>query len=268
MIWEWSTIRGELRPGSLFVAMQGGTADGNRFIESAIQQGAVAVVTDSAAAFDRIRRDDCRSLALVEVEHGRRALAQISANFFGHPERKLKLSGVTGTNGKTTTAFLLDAMLNHQGARRFWSGRSSITWPALVKPSPHTTPESRDLLELFAEGVRAGATEAVMEVSSHALHQGRTSGLPFEVAIFTNLTRDHLDYHGTMESYFEAKRMLFDGSQVAPPRFAVINLDDAYGVQMAEAALSAGRKSSPMGFSVAPFAPATSSCPLRECSFR
>ncbi len=147
---------------------------------------------------------------------------------------------MTGTNGKTTTAFLLDGMLNHHRRKTVLVGTIEYHVAGAVKPSPHTTPESRDLFELFAEGVRAGATEAVMEVSSHALHQGRTSGLPFDVAIFTNLTRDHLDYHGTMESYFEAKRMLFDGSQGAPPRHAVINLDDAYGTQMAEAALSAG----------------------------
>ena len=109
-----------------------------------------------------------------------------------------------------------------------------------IRPSPHTTPESRDLLELFRQGVDAGASEAVMEVSSHALDQERTFGLNFDVAIFTNLTQDHLDYHGTMEQYFAAKRKLFDGRQGRAPRAAILNQDDPYGRQLREIAASAG----------------------------
>jgi UDP-N-acetylmuramoyl-L-alanyl-D-glutamate--2,6-diaminopimelate ligase len=226
-------------PGSLFVAMQGGTTDGNRFIASAVKQGAVAVATDSAAAFDRATRD-FPQLAMVEVAHGRKALAGISANFFGHPEKQLALCGVTGTNGKTTTAFLLDAMLNHVQRETVLVGTIEYHVAKQVRSSPHTTPESRDLLELFAEGVRLGATEAVMEVSSHALEQGRVWGLPYDVAIFTNLTRDHLDFHGTMERYFAAKRSLFDGRNGVAPRVAVVNVDDPHGLQVAEAARNAG----------------------------
>ena len=228
-----------VHPGSLFVAMQGASADGNRFIESAIKQGAAAVVSDSTLAIDHASQT-FPQLALIEVEHGRQALAQIAANYFGHPEAQMALSGVTGTNGKTTTAFLLDSMLNRYGRKTVLVGTIEYHVAGTIMPSPHTTPESRDLMELFAEGVAAGASEVVMEVSSHALDQGRVFGLNWDVAIFTNLTRDHLDYHGTMEKYFAAKRILFDGSRGPAPRVAVVNLDDEYGVQIAEAARAAG----------------------------
>ncbi len=226
---------------SLFVAMQGGTTDGNRYVAAAVKEGAAAVVTDSAATFDAAARDFPR-IALIEVAHGRKALAGLAANFFGNPEDKLELSGVTGTNGKTTTAFLLDAMLNHVGRKTVLVGTIEYHVANEVRPSPHTTPESRDLLELFAEGVNRGASEAVMEVSSHALAQGRVWGLNYDVAIFTNLTRDHLDFHGTMEKYFAAKLSLFDGSNGAVPRVAVINCDDVFGLEIAEAAHDAGVK--------------------------
>jgi UDP-N-acetylmuramoyl-L-alanyl-D-glutamate--2,6-diaminopimelate ligase len=225
--------------GSLFVAMQGGTTDGNRYIVTAVKQGAVGIATDSSSAFDAAARD-FPQLSIVEVEHGRKALAGLAANFFGHPESKLALSGVTGTNGKTTTAFLLDAMLNHVRRKTVLVGTIEYHVASEVRPSPHTTPESRDLLELFAEGVNRGATEAVMEVSSHALAQGRVWKMAYDVAIFTNLTRDHLDFHGTMEKYFLAKRSLFEGGNGAVPRVAIINSDDVFGLEIAEAARDAG----------------------------
>ncbi|WP_446744078.1 UDP-N-acetylmuramoyl-L-alanyl-D-glutamate--2,6-diaminopimelate ligase [Silvibacterium acidisoli] len=224
-------------PGSLFVAMQGGTTDGNRYAAAAIHSGAAAVVTDSEATYREIENSNAE---LVLVAHGRRALAQVSANFFEHPEETLALSGVTGTNGKTTTAFLLDAMLNHAARKTVLIGTIEYHVAGAVRSSPHTTPESRDLLALFREGVDAGATEAVMEVSSHALAQARVYGLAYDVAIFTNLTRDHLDFHGTMEDYFAAKKKLFDGSELRAPRVAVINGDAAYGAQLAEAARKVG----------------------------
>ena len=227
------------RACSLFVAMQGGTTDGNRYIASAMERGASAVVTDSAMAFQDTAAKHPQ-IAVAEVVHGRSALAVIAANYFGHPEKKLALSGVTGTNGKTTTAFLLDAMLNSVGRKTVLVGTIEYHVAGEVVESPHTTPESRDLLELLAKGVSAGATEAVMEVSSHALEQRRVWSLPFDVAIFTNLTRDHLDYHGTMEAYFAAKRMLFDGSNGAVPRVSVINADDTYGAELAIQAREAG----------------------------
>ncbi len=228
-------------PGSLFLAMQGETTDGNRFIGKAIEQGAAAVVTDSAAVFvDTARRHPEIAVAEVPAGGGRRAMAVIAANFFGHPERSVALCGVTGTNGKTTTAFLLEAMLNAAGRKTVLVGTIENHVAGAVRPAPHTTPESRDLLALMRKGLDAGATEAVMEVSSHALAQGRVYGLAFDVAIFTNLTQDHLDYHGTMEHYFAAKRALFDGALGVPPRVAVINIDDAHGVELAAIARQAG----------------------------
>lgn len=238
--------------GSLFVAMRGGTTDGNQYIEKAIEAGAAAIMTDSAEAFDETARKHPK-LALAQVAHGRRALALTAANFFSHPERQLELSGVTGTNGKTTTAFLLDAMLNHAGRKTVLVGTIEYHVAGVVQPSPHTTPESRDLLALLREGVDAGATEAVMEVSSHALEQGRVYGLGFDAAIFTNLTRDHLDFHGTMDNYFAAKRRLFDGSLQRPPRVAVLNIDDPYGAELALTAREAGSEIFSYGMGVGEF---------------
>ncbi len=217
-----------------------------------IERGASAVVTDSAMAFQDAAVK-YPQIAVAEVAHGRRALAAVAANFFEHPEKKLALSGVTGTNGKTTTAFLLDAMLSSIGRKTVLVGTIEYRVAGVMAESPHTTPESRDLLELFAKGVEAGATEAVMEVSSHALEQGRVWSLPFDVAIFTNLTRDHLDYHGTMEAYFAAKRTLFDGSNGVVPRVAVINVEDPYGAELAIKARESGSEIFSYGLGVGEF---------------
>ncbi len=226
-------------PESVFVAMRGETTDGNEYIEGAVARGAAAVVTDSAAAFDKASAGPLK-VPVVEVAHGRRALAAIAANVFGHPERQLAISGVTGTNGKTTTSFLLEQILKQHGRRTVLVGTIEYHVGDEIRPAPHTTPESRDLLALFAEGVRGGATEAVMEVSSHGLEQGRVWGVPFDVAIFTNLTRDHLDFHGSMEAYGRAKQRLFEGYGTSPPRIAVINADDPFGLKMAEVAAGHG----------------------------
>jgi UDP-N-acetylmuramoyl-L-alanyl-D-glutamate--2,6-diaminopimelate ligase len=228
-----------VQPGSLFVAMHGETTDGNRYIEGAVARGAVAVVTDSAAAYDAAAGGPLQ-VALAEVPHGRRALAIIAANVFGHPEQTIRLSGVTGTNGKTTTAYLLEQLLRAAGRSTALVGTIEYRIAGEVRPAPHTTPESRDLLALLAEGVARGVTEGVMEVSSHALDQGRVWGVPYDVAIFTNLTQDHLDYHGTMEAYFAAKRKLFDGSQAAAPRVAVLNAEDDTQAALVETAQAAG----------------------------
>jgi len=227
-----------VRAGDAFVAMRGGVTDGNRFLDAALQKGATAVVTDSAEMFAELRgRQPELALALVEREKngGRRALAEVSAAVFGHPEKKLKISAVTGTNGKTTTAFLLEQMLQSVGRKCVLLGTIETHVAGAVRASEHTTPESRDILALFAEGVRAGCTEAVMEMSSHALDQERVWGLPVDVAIFTNLTQDHLDYHGTMERYAKAKARLFEGVGGPPPRVAVINDDAEYAGRMIDA---------------------------------
>jgi UDP-N-acetylmuramoyl-L-alanyl-D-glutamate--2,6-diaminopimelate ligase len=216
-----------VRRGDVFVAMRGETTDGNLYLDKAVAQGAAAVVTDSSEAYEWLLREHS-GVAVALVDHGRRGLAEVSAAVMGHPERKLALSAVTGTNGKTTTAFLLESMLQSVGRTCVLIGTIETHVGNMVRESAHTTPESRDVLEIFAEGVRVGATEAVMEMSSHALEQERVWGLPVDVAMFTNLTQDHLDYHGTMERYFTAKARLFEGVGAPPPRIAVVNADDAY----------------------------------------
>jgi UDP-N-acetylmuramoyl-L-alanyl-D-glutamate--2,6-diaminopimelate ligase len=223
-----------VRRDDAFVAMRGGSSDGNRYIDTAVAQGASVVITDSREAYVKLRHEHAKIGAAL-VEHGRRALSEASSAVFGHPQKHLAISGVTGTNGKTTTAFLLEAMLHSVGRKCVLIGTIETHVAGEVRESPHTTPESRDVLELFADGVAAGATEAVMEMSSHALEQERVWGLPVEVAIFTNLTQDHLDYHGTMEQYFAAKARLFDGVGAPPPRVAVLNADDEYGERLASA---------------------------------
>lgn len=228
-----------VRQGSLFVAMKGGSTDGNRFVDAAIAAGAAAIVTDSSETFARLCETQ-KDIAAVEVQHGREALASVASNFFGNPEKRLSLTGVTGTNGKTTTAFLTDALLNSVNRKTILVGTIECHVCGEVRSSPHTTPESRDLFELMADGVACGASEMVMEASSHALDQGRVAGFGFDVAVFTNLTRDHLDYHGTMENYFQAKKRLFDGSLAKAPRVAIVNAEDSYGPKFAEAARSAG----------------------------
>ncbi len=196
--------------GDVFVAMQGGVADGNRYIDAAVAQGAAAVITDSPESYEVLRRRHPEVGAAL-VAKGRRALAEVSAAVFGHPEQKLALSAVTGTNGKTTTALLLEQMLRSVERKCVLIGTIETHVGNEVRVSPHTTPEASDTLRVFADGVKVGATEAVMEMSSHALEQERVWGLPVDVAIFTNLTQDHLDYHGTMERYFAAKARLFAG---------------------------------------------------------
>ncbi len=225
--------------GSVFVAMQGGSTDGNRYVNQAIAAGAGGIITDSSQTFDHLLVYH-PGLPVLEVEQGRLALAQASAAFFGHPERSLAATGITGTNGKTTTAFLTESLLNAAARATVLVGTIEYHVAGEVRPSVHTTPESRDLFELMAEGVGRGATELVTEVSSHALDQGRMAGIEFDVAVFTNLTRDHLDYHGTMEDYFAAKRLLFDGVVYPPPRVAVFNEHDPYSKKLAVAAARAG----------------------------
>jgi len=222
-----------VRPGDVFVAMRGGVADGNKFIKGAIELGARAVVTDSREEWDRYWQEQDHPTAYYLVEHGRRALAGIAANLLGHPERALKVSAVTGTNGKTTTAFLLEQMLRSVGRKCVLIGTIETHVGDEVRVSEHTTPEASDLLQIFADGVAAGCTEAVMEMSSHALDQERVWGVPVDVGIFTNLTQDHLDYHGTMEKYAAAKAKLFAGVGSNPPRAAVINVDDDFGSNLA-----------------------------------
>jgi len=217
-----------VKPGCVFVAMRGETSDGNRFIDQAIAAGAAAVVTDSAAEKQR------EGVAWALVPHGRRALAKLSASFYKRPAERLAITGITGTNGKSTAAFLVESILAAAGRKSALVGTIEYHVAGKVLPAPHTTPESLELNRMLAEALGQGATEAVMEVSSHALAQQRVFAIPFDVAVFTNLTRDHLDYHHTMEEYFSAKKVLFEGCGTDPPRAAVLNLDDEYGTKLAE----------------------------------
>lgn len=215
-----------IRPGSVFVAMKGESSDGNRFIDQAIATGAVAIVTDSATETPR------SGVAWAQVPHGRRALARLSANFYKRPAERISNIGITGTNGKSTTAFILESILQAAGHKTVLIGTIEYHVAGKILPAPHTTPEALELNQLLAEGVSHGVTESVMEVSSHALAQQRVFSIPFDVAVFTNLTRDHLDFHGTMEDYFRAKQILFQGCGTEPPRAAVLNTDDEYGRQL------------------------------------
>ncbi len=208
--------------------MCGGATDGNRFIEQALANGAACIVTDSPQTWNQLQgRVETRL-----VPNGRRALAELAADVLGHPERAINVSAVTGTNGKTTTAWLLEQMLRSAGRQCVLLGTIETHVGNEVRTSEHTTPEASDLLQVFADGVAAGATEAVMEMSSHALEQERVWGVPVEVAVFTNLTQDHLDYHGTMEAYAAAKAKLFAGVGAPPPRFAVLNMQDVFGEKL------------------------------------
>jgi UDP-N-acetylmuramoyl-L-alanyl-D-glutamate--2,6-diaminopimelate ligase len=217
-----------VKPGDLFVAMRGESSDGNRFIDRAIAAGAVAIVTDSPA--EKPRAD----VAWAQVAHGRRVLARLSANFYKRPAERLAITGITGTNGKSTVAFLVESILAAAGRKSALVGTIEYHVAGKILPAPHTTPEALDLNRILSEALGSGATEAVMEVSSHALAQQRVYGIPFDVAVFTNLTRDHLDYHRTMEEYFAAKQALFEGCGTDAPRAAVINIEDEYGRKLVQ----------------------------------
>lgn len=215
-----------VQPGYVFVAMKGETSDGNGFIDAAIQAGAVAIVTDSATEQPR------PNVAWAQVPHGRRALARVSANFYKRPAERIANTGITGTNGKSTTAFLIESILRAAHRKTALVGTIEYHIADKVLRAPHTTPEPLDLNRLLSEALGQGVTESVMEVSSHALAQQRVFGIPFDVAVFTNLTRDHLDYHHTMDEYFRSKQVLFEGCGTEPPWAAVINVDDSYGQKL------------------------------------
>jgi UDP-N-acetylmuramoyl-L-alanyl-D-glutamate--2,6-diaminopimelate ligase len=215
-----------IKAGDLFVAMRGESSDGNKFIDHAIAAGAVAVVTDSAT--EKPRPD----VAWAQVPHGRRALARLSANFYKKPAERLAVTGITGTNGKSTTAFLLESILGAAGRKSALVGTIEYHVAGKILPAPHTTPEALELNRILNEARGQGATEAVLEVSSHALEQQRVYGIPFDVAVFTNLTRDHLDYHHTMVEYFSSKQVLFEGCGTEAPRVAVLNIDDEHGQKL------------------------------------
>ena len=209
----------QVRPDGLFVAIHGEKLDGGNFIPQAIGAGAAAVLSE------RPPRPDARA-TWVQVRSARQALAQAAANFYGHPARTVKLIGVTGTNGKTTTTYLLESILRAAGHKAGLFGTVEYHTAGQVISAAQTTPESADL-QGFLAGLRdAGAGWAVMEVSSHGLALDRVYACPFAAAVFTNLSRDHLDFHQTMDNYFEAKKKLFLGCGTEPPPLCVLNADE------------------------------------------
>ncbi len=210
--------------GYLFFAFPGSRADGRQFAADALARGAVAVASESESP---------GGVPWIEVEHGRHALAIASRNFYHRPDERLGLTGITGTNGKTTTSYLVDSVLRAAGHITALIGTIEYHLAGKVLPAVNTTPESLELIRLFADLESAGGRYATMEVSSHALALGRVYGLKFHTAVFTNLTRDHLDFHGTMEDYFAAKETLFAGAGGPPPEFAVLNRDDEYAGRLA-----------------------------------
>ena len=216
-----------VQAGYLFFAFPGAHADGRQFALDALGRGAVAVVSESEAP-----EGGPLAACWIRVVHGRQALSLAARNFYGRPDERLGLTGITGTNGKTTTGFLIDSVLRAASpvgsAATALIGTIEYHLAGRVLKAVNTTPESLDLVRILAELAALGGTHATMEVSSHSLELGRVFGLHFHTAVFTNLTRDHLDFHGTMENYFAAKQKLFDGAGGPPPPFAVLNRDDEY----------------------------------------
>ncbi|MBI2518527.1 MAG: UDP-N-acetylmuramoyl-L-alanyl-D-glutamate--2,6-diaminopimelate ligase [Opitutae bacterium] len=213
--------------GNLFFALPGRRADGHTFIDEAIQRGAVAIVAEKIPAATATR------VTYIQVADARRALAKVAQRFFKFPDKSLDLVGVTGTNGKTTVTSLIKHLLATNTQRVGLIGTVNYDLGARIVPSYRTTPESLELFGMLAQIRDAGCRQAVMEVSSHGIDQQRVLGMQFGVAVFTNLTRDHLDYHKTLDAYFEVKTRLFNGGIGTAPRAAAINLDDEHGRRLA-----------------------------------
>jgi UDP-N-acetylmuramoyl-L-alanyl-D-glutamate--2,6-diaminopimelate ligase len=211
-------------PGSVFVALRGLKADGARFVPQAVTRGAGFVVAETP-------RPESDRVPWLVVTDARLALALLADRFYDHPSRRMKVVGVTGTNGKTTTAYLLASMLDAAGLKAGLLGTVTYRLGAEEREASRTTPEAPDVQHLLDEMIRQGCRSAVMEVSSHALALKRVDGMRFAAGIFTNLTRDHLDFHADMETYFEAKRRLFE--MLPPDAPGIINLDDPRGPSLA-----------------------------------
>ncbi len=213
-------------PGNLFFALPGMRADGASFLDEAVSRGAAAIIAQ------RIPAHPPSKVTFVQVADARAALARVAQRYYRFPDRDLSVIGVTGTNGKTTVSYLIRRFLNAE-ERVGLLGTISYDLGARTVPSYRTTPESIDIYGMLAQMRDAGCRHAVMEVSSHGIAQQRVLGLQFDAAVFTNLTRDHLDFHKTLESYFDVKAQLFTGGVGPAPRVSVVNLDDAHGERLA-----------------------------------
>jgi len=218
----------KVQPGALFFALHGAKADGNKFIQDAIKRGAVAIASE-----DQAPSKTPSGVAWIRVPEARKALAITAANFLGHPANALQLVAVTGTNGKTTTTSVVDAIVKASGAKTGLFGTIAYHTPLGDYPAPNTTPESVDLQGFFAEIRGAGGKYAVLEASSHSLAMDRLWGCHFQAAVFTNLTREHMGFHQTFDDYFAAKKRLFEGTGAGAPEVAVLNTDDEFGKRLA-----------------------------------
>jgi UDP-N-acetylmuramoyl-L-alanyl-D-glutamate--2,6-diaminopimelate ligase len=214
-----------VQKGDLFVAIKGEKSDGTHFIPQAIQRGAAAVAAEVQI---KLEQDTPRLL----VPDAREFLAEIAAAFYGNPSERLNLVAITGTNGKTTTSYLMDSIFRQAGLRACLAGTNGMKIGVKNFPSNHTTPESADLTRFLHGAVTEGCTHGALEVSSHSLSLKRVFGTRFRVAVFMNLTRDHLDFHKDMESYFKAKRLLFSDEDRNRVETAIVNFDDPYGQRL------------------------------------
>ena len=217
--------------GNLFAAIRGACLDGHNFIDDAVKKGAAAILLEDRPLSTHLSQ--LSGVTGIRVPDSRKALGLISSKFFGEPSKRLKLAGITGTNGKTTTAYLLEAILKAAGLSTGVLGTVNYRYADRVLDAKNTTPHSTALQRLFSDMVNSGTTHCVMEVSSHALDQRRVEGCSFDAAIFTNLTQDHLDYHSSMETYGRAKEQLFT-DMPDQDKVSVINTDDPFGKVLAE----------------------------------
>lgn len=218
----------QVRPGYIFFALKGQREDGQIFIQDAVDRGAAVVVSEQARLIGK------GQTVMLQVSNARESMAQAARVFYRNPSAKLKVIGITGTNGKTTVAFMIMNILDTAGFKAGMIGTVEYIIGKRVIPATRTTPESVDLQQMLDQMVTADCHSAVMEVSSHALVQKRVWGIDFDAAVFTNLTHDHLDYHETMEKYFQAKTLLFKNSgQGTKKQVALINIDDSFGQQLA-----------------------------------
>lgn len=227
-------------PGQLFCAVPGEKVDGNAFVPAALERGAAAILSQQPVPATG-------AVPWVQVADARAAMARVAARLHGHPSEAFPVVGVTGTNGKTTTAFLIHHLMESSWRRAGLIGTVRYQVGDTVRDAPHTTPESTDLQALLAEMRAADCRGAVMEVSSHGLVQHRTDAIRFAAGVFTNLSQDHLDFHGTMEAYFRAKHLLFDqieaqGASGAEAPAIIVNRDDRYGERLAKEDFSHARR--------------------------
>jgi len=219
----------KIKKGDLFIAIKGNALDGHDYIASTIEKGVKAVLAEEDSNLPS------SDVSVIKVLNSRRELSKLAARFYDYPFNDIDVIGVTGTNGKTTITYIIESILSAAGKKTGVIGTVNSRFSDRIKPSSVTTPESLDLMRTAREMANKGVTNLILEASSHAIHQKRTIDLPFRIAIFTNLSRDHLDYHNSMDSYFEAKSELFRNLPVTvhgEKSFAVINMDDPRGEEL------------------------------------